>query len=75
MKGGGHQLRLDVRRRWGCDECGKSRRTDGSTTAVRCGCGEWMTLTDLPAGGFPPPLHFRPNVPHVEEERPGDAIE
>ena len=66
MKGGGHQLRQDVRRRWICPECGATRRTDGQTTSLRCRCGDaWMQLQELPAQGFPPPLKPAPNVPHV----------
>lgn len=72
MKGGGQQLRLDVRRRWKCDACGATRRSGGPVTAVACECGEWMTLLDLPATGFPPPLKFVPNVPHVPQEH-GEA--
>ena len=53
MKGGGWQLRQDVRRRWRC-ECGREAKTAGDVTAVPCGCGRWMSLQDLPPAGFPP---------------------
>lgn len=77
MRGPGIRLKLDVRRRWRCPQCGSERKLPASVTSVRCSCtpeAPFLSIIEGQRRSRPDPEPLDPYLEfELEEETPVPA--